>query len=210
MQGEELDALLAELRQRPPEQVVKLCHVVHLPPREGKGDRFLINVLNGSYVLDLATGAVSDAVTHKASQPKLAQLLIKYLARFQGGKPGEWIPLEKFPRGQVYAGEIMRRAYRPLIEQFGYDPVGFDASCKAIDGEKEKLGGLSFSFSLFPMIRLLLQLWAGDERTYRSPTANMMFSNSYLNVFTAEEAVDSAEFLVSELIKIKKKGGKTF
>ncbi|MEM0481817.1 MAG: DUF3786 domain-containing protein [Nitrososphaerota archaeon] len=208
MQGEELDALLAELRQRPPEQVVKLCHVVHLPPREGKGDRFLVNVLNGSYVLDLSSGVVTDAVTHKSSQPRLAHLLVKYLAKYMGAKPGEWVPLEKFPNGQSYAGNMMRRVYRPLIEHFGYDPVGFDAACRAIDGEKEKFGGLSYSFNLFPMMRLLLQLWVGDERIYRSPTANIMFSSSYLGIFTAEEAVDSAEYLVSELVKAKKKGSK--
>lgn len=207
MQGEELRALLSELKQRPPDQVVKLCHVVHLPPKEGKGDRFLVNVLNGSYVLDLNSGSVTDAITHKPSQPKLAQLLIKYLAKFPGGKPGEWVPLERFPGGQAYAGEMMRRAFRPLIENFGYDPLGFDAACKAIDGEKEKFGGLSYSFSLFPAMRLLLQLWTGDERIYRSPTANMMFSSSYLWVYTAGEAVDSAEYLVSELIKTRKKKG---
>ncbi len=204
-----MDTLLAELKQRPPEQVVKVCHVVHLPPKEGKGERFLVNVLNGSFVLDLASGTVSDAVTHKPSQPKLAHLLIKYLAKFQGGRLGEWVPLEKFPEGQSYVGDLMRRAFRPLIENFGYDPVGFDATCRAIDGEKERFGGLSYSFSLFPMIRLLLQLWVGDERIYRQPTANIMFSSSFLGIYTAEEAVDSAEYLVSELIKVRKRGGKS-
>lgn len=209
MQNESPDALLSELRQRQPEQIVRLCHVVYLPPREGKSDRFLVNVLNGSYVLDLKSGVVTDAVTHKPPSPKLSQLLIKYLARFRGDKPGDWLPIEKFPNGQAYAGDMMRRAYRPLIDHFGQDPQGFDSSCRAIDGKKEKLGGLSYSFNILPMMRLLLQLWAGYERTYRPPTANMMFSSSFLSVFTAEEAVDSAEFLVSELIKVKKKGVKS-
>ncbi|MEM0444585.1 MAG: DUF3786 domain-containing protein [Nitrososphaerota archaeon] len=206
MHGGRLDDLLAELRQRQPDHVVRVCHVVHLPPREGKGDRFLVNVLNGSYVLDLSSGMVTDAVTHKPPSSKLSQLIIKYLARYRGEKPGDWVPLEKFPNGQAYAGEMMRRAYRPLIDHFGQDPQGFDASCKTIDGKKEKLGGLSYSFNIFPMMRLLLQLWSGYDRTYRPPTANMMFSSSYLSIFTAEEAVDSAEYLVLELIKVKKKG----
>ncbi len=207
-QGDVVEPLLEELRRRKTEQVVKLCHIVYLPPKDGKGPRYLVNVLNGSYILNLETGAVTDPVTHKSSPPKLAALLVKYLARYPGGKPAGWVQLERFPGGQMFLGELSKRAYRPLIETFGGDPEGFDVSSRALDGEKEKLGGLSYSFSLFPMIRILLQLWTSDDRTYKPPTANFMFSASFLEIYTAQDAVDSAEFLVSELIRVKKRGSK--
>jgi hypothetical protein len=203
-----VSALLKELRQRKPEQVVRLCHVVYLPPKEGKGPRFLVNVLSGSCVLNLESGLVTDSVTHKLCPPKLSSLLIKYLAKYQGGRPVGWVQLDKFPGGQALAGDLSRRAFRPLIDNFGGDAEGFDASSRALDGEKERLGGLSYSFSLFPMIKILIQLWTSDERTYRPPTANFMFSTSYLGLYSAQEAVDSAEFLVSELIKVKRRGAK--
>jgi len=204
MDGNELGELLNRIRERPVEQVVKSCQVVYLPPREGKPERFLVNLLTKSYSIDLSSGETKDVVAEKTVDEKTARLVLKYLT-YQGhvkGKTG-WLGIDKFPGGQQLMGDLHKKAYRPLIENFGYEPQIFEAACKLLDGTREKLGGVSYSFNFFPQFKILVQLWPGDRKTYTSPVTNMMFSDNILDVFTGRDLVDASEILVSHLLKHK-------
>jgi hypothetical protein len=199
-----LEELLSKVRERPAEQVVKFCQVVYLPAREGKPERFLVNLLTKSYSINLLTGEARDVVAEKAVDEKTTRLILKYLT-YQGhvkGKTG-WVGIEKLPGGQQVTGDLHKRAYRPLIESFGYEPQLFETACKLLDGVKEKLGGISYSFSFFPQFKILVQLWPGDRKTYTSPVTNLMFSDNVIDTFNARDLVDASEILVSHLVKHK-------
>lgn len=199
-----LEELLSKVRERPIEEIVKSCQVVYLPAREGKPERFLINLLTKSYSLDLINGEVTDVVAEKPVDEKTTRLILKYLT-YHGrlkGKTG-WLGIDKVPSGQQLMGDMHRRAYRPLIETFGYEPQLFETACKLLDGIKEKLGGISFSFSFFPQFKILVQLWPGDRKTYTTPVTNMMFSDNIVETFNARDLVDASEILVSHLLKHK-------
>jgi len=204
MDGIGVRELLNKVRERPAEQIVKACQVVYLPAREGKPERFLINLLTKSYSIDLSTGEAKDVVAEKAVDEKITRLILKYLT-YQGhlkGKTG-WIGIEKFPGGQQLTGDLHKKAYRPLIESFGYEPQVFETACKLLDGFKEKLGGISYSFNFFPQFKILVQLWPGDRKTYTSPVTNMMYSDNIVEIFNAKDLVDASEILISHLLKHK-------
>ncbi|MEM3669717.1 MAG: DUF3786 domain-containing protein [Nitrososphaerota archaeon] len=199
-----LEGLLNKVRERPVEEIVKSCQVVYLPAREGKPERFLINLLTKSYSLNLSSGEAIDVVAEKIVDEKITRLILKYLT-YPGrvkGKTG-WLGIDRMPGGQQLTGDMHKRAYRPLIENFGYEPQLFETACKLLDGTKEKLGGISFSFSFFPQFKILVQLWPGDRKTYTTPVTNMMFSDNIIETFNAKDLVDASEILVLHLLKHK-------
>ncbi|MCS6788898.1 MAG: DUF3786 domain-containing protein, partial [Aigarchaeota archaeon] len=63
----------------------------------------------------------------------------------------------------------------------------------------EKLGGVAFSFRFLPKLFALVQLWPGDERALRKPSANIMFSAHSVKIWDGKDAVSAAEFLVKRL-----------
>lgn len=187
---------------RPIESIVKSCRVVYLPPKEGKGRRFLIYLLNGSYSLDIDRQEVLDLSSEKPAGNNITRLVLKYLAFCESPpKKEEWVLLDRFQGGAQAMGEMNRRAVRPLLEVFGHDAAGFDAACRAIGGRREKLGGVSYSFEFFPKFRILIQLWAADPSSYRKPTTNFMFGSSATRLFTGSDIADASEIMVSAIIK---------
>lgn len=204
MDSEGVEELLRKIKERSIEQIVKSCQVVYLPAREGKRERFLVNLLTKSYSIDLTTGEAIDVIAEKKVDEKTTRLILKYLS-FQVPKKGKigWLGIDRFLGGQQVIGELNRKAYRPLIENFGYEPQLFETTCKLLDGKKEKLGGLSFSFLFFPQFKILLQLWPGYRKTYTSPAINLMFSETFIDTFNARDLVDASEILVTNLLKYK-------
>ena len=70
----------------------------------------------------------------------------------------------------AYDGKVMRLALqrfeedrRARAERFQEQPELFAKACEALGGEKYPLGDVAYSIPVFDDLRLLIQLWFGDE-----------------------------------------------
>ncbi|MCS7117990.1 MAG: DUF3786 domain-containing protein [Thaumarchaeota archaeon] len=196
----EVQEALERLRGKDHKEVAKRCEVAFLPPKEGAGARYLVNVLDLSYCIHLDRGVAEEVVTEDQADAGLTRLVLKYLI-FQCSTEQEkgWIGIDRFAGAAQHHGDFVRRVMRPFLEHFGYNRQLFESASKQIGGTSEKLGGVAFSFRFLPKLFALVQLWPGDERALRKPSANIMFSAHSVKIWDGKDAVSAAEFLVKRL-----------
>lgn len=196
----EVQQVLEQLRSKDPKEVSKRCEVAFLPPREGAGARYLVNVLDLTYCVHLDSGLAEEVVTRDEADESFTRVLLKYLV-YQCYVEQEtgWVGIDRFSGASQHHGEFVKKVMRPFLDHFGNNVQVFKASSRQIGGTQERLGGVAFSFRFLPKVRALVQLWPGDERGLRKPSANIMFSSHSVKIWDGREAVAASEFIVRRL-----------
>ncbi|MEN3047651.1 MAG: DUF3786 domain-containing protein [Candidatus Caldarchaeales archaeon] len=196
----EVQQVLEQLRSKDPKEVSRRCEVAFLPPKEGAGARYLVNVLDLTYCVHLDSGVAEEVITEDEADEGLTRVLLKYLV-FQCSVEQErgWVGIDRFAGASQHHGEFVRRVMRPFLEHFGSSGQLFEATSRQIGGTQERLGGIAFSFRFLPRVQALVQLWPGDERGLRRPSANIMFSSHSVKIWDGRDAVAASEFLVRRL-----------
>lgn len=197
---EDCKAVFRELLKIEGEEVAKRCGVIFLSPSkpEKKRGRYVVNLLVKTYSVELDSEEVIDLVVGKEAPSEIAFLILKYLSSSAGASRKEdWIIFDDFPKGKFYKSYFIRYVLNPLARTFGYDPEKYELVCRRLGGKKEKLGGLSYSFTFLPRIRILTQLWRGGKEDYVAPTANMMFNFSARHFFSAEDLLLAGRVMIS-------------
>ncbi len=204
---EEISIALDSLSKCEGEEVGKKCGVVFLKGSGKKGyKRFVVNVLNKTYSVELETREVLDLISGKPASKELALVIVRYLAYSSSGKASEgWVPYEKIPDSRKYLELFRKNVVRPFVRAFGSNPEKYELACRRIGGKKEKLGGISYSFYFLPKVQLLTQLWKGRDE-YSQPAANVSFNSSVKHYLNARDLLLTAkimvEFLEAEAKKI--------
>jgi len=183
--------------------VAKKCGVVYLRPKEGSGaGRFIVNLLNKTYTVELSSMQVVDLISGREAGSKLTYVIVEYLVNGDGSSLGSsWIPTSKILTTQELSNYFKKAILRPLIQTFGYNKEGFEEAAKALGGKREKLGGVSFSFLFLPKVKLLCQIWPGDKRGFTQPAANMSNSDTALNYLPKVPLLYACEGLVNFLAR---------
>lgn len=73
---------------------------------------------------------------------------------------GNWKNMRDFGHG---FHQSLLEGRDPLAEAFQARPEAFAAACKGLGGERYPLGDAAYSIPIFEDLRLLVQLWFGDE-----------------------------------------------
>ena len=73
---------------------------------------------------------------------------------------GNWKNMRDFGHG---FHQQMLEQRDPWAEQFQENPQAFAAACKRLGGEQYPLGDVAYSIPVFEDLKLLVQLWFGDE-----------------------------------------------
>ena len=196
----EYKQLFRELLKRDGEEVAKRCGVIYLPPSKHgkKKGRFVINLLVKTYSVELDTNEIIDLIAGKNAPPEIAFLILRYLSSSDGvGRKEDWVPFEEFPKARQYKSHFDRYVIKPFSRIFGYESEKYELVCRRLGGKKERLGGLSYSFTFLPRIRILTQLWKGRREDYVSPTANVMFNYAARHFFTAEDLLLAGRVMIS-------------
>lgn len=74
---------------------------------------------------------------------------------------GRWINVVS--HGNYFHGSLQEDTSSPYARLFDNDPGGFAAACEALKGERLPGADLSYSIELVDGLRILVQLWHGDE-----------------------------------------------
>ncbi len=193
-------AVLRELLKKNGEEVAKRCGVIFLPPSKPgkKRGRYVINLLVKTYSVELDSGEIIDLIAGKEAPSEIAFLILRYLCSSNGvGRKEDWVPFEEFPKGKLYRSHFERYVIKPFARLFGYESEKYELVCRRLGGKKERLGGLSYSFTFLPRVRILTQLWKGRREDYVLPTVNLMFNYSARHFLSVEDLLLAGRVIVS-------------
>lgn len=74
---------------------------------------------------------------------------------------GRWV--NTVSHGHYFHRDLQEEKADPDAEQFSRQPEQFAAACEALGGEKMNSADLSYAIELVDGLRILVQLWHGDE-----------------------------------------------
>ncbi|MDD5448353.1 MAG: DUF3786 domain-containing protein [Actinomycetota bacterium] len=149
------------IASRNPKEVARLAGATWDEEGEGRG-KILLPVLNDIFRItypDIAISAPKELDTFT-----LKLLAAIYLSKTDGTSPsGIWKSFRELPGGRSYEVVLKRCVEDPLQKKFGSDLTTFEKRAKKLGGKREELGDSSFSFALFPKVKIAFVLWRGDE-----------------------------------------------
>lgn len=184
------------------DQVARRCGVIFLEPPKpgGRRGRFIVNLLTRTYSVELDSQGVVDLVAGKTASLEASYLILRYLSSTGGvGRKEDWTQFTDFPKGRLYKSYFDRYVVKPLARIFGYDSEKYESACRRLGGRRERLGGVSYSFSFLPKIRILTQLWAGRREEYIEPKVNLMFNYSTRYFLSTEDMLLAGRIMVSAM-----------
>ncbi len=199
----ETKKLFVELSQRSLDDVARKCSVAYIPPRESslKG-RFIITFLNRTYSVEVSEERVVDLLTDKSAPINIQYIILKYLITGDGTPLGTtWVNYKDIVGAAPYLREFEDFVLKRLVNRFGNVVDVYEHACKMLGGKREKLGGISFSFTMLPRVRILCQLWAAEKQEYVPAVANVSFSANSDRFLPARELGMASLLLVDMLEK---------
>ena len=119
--------------------------------------RYRISRKTGEMQRETARGW-ADANTHGEVMTLLDLICDSREDRFISGK---WKDMGAF--GLLFHRSLLENPRDPWADRFEADPEGFRKACLALGGEPFPKGDLAYSIELFDGLRVLVQLWFGDE-----------------------------------------------
>lgn len=211
LKDSELERLVDEsfdmLRKIMHEDAAKRCGVVFLRGSEGTDGRYIVNVLNKTYTVELGRKAVLDLMSGRPAGGKLSYVLLTYLMAEWGRATSEsWHPIQSLLRTQTLTSYFQKSVIRPLTRTFGYDKKLFESCAAALGGNREKMGGSSFSFTFLPKVRFVFQLWSGSYEDLTQPEASVSCNTLATKHLPLVSLIYACEVIVGFLEKESKAG----
>ena len=184
---------------------MKKCDVVYLPGGDKRAGRYIVNVLHKTYTVELDNHMVVDLMTGKRADDKLAFVIVEYLLGEGGAVSDTWVPLDQLLKQPAFLYHYQKNVTRPLEKHFGYNKPLFEEISRSIGGKREKMGGTAFSYTFFPKVKLLLQIWFGDEAEMRRPSFNASFNLGATKFLKPTPLLFVFELLLDFMVKAAKK-----
>ena len=166
------------------------------------GQKFTVNLLNRRvyvYWPDMKTIYADDEKEAAAYTKILCARIILYgcfSAAF-----GEFKAYTDMPWGNVYSQQFRGRCIMRLAGSYGHNIEGFKKSCEAVGGRAVKFGDACYDIDFISSDRgnytVRLTMWEGDDEF--PSTAQVLFSDNFPTVFTAEDIAVVGDILINAL-----------
>ena len=129
------------------------------------GEYFYVDFLSERYRIHRLTGDISrfhgDAWVEANSFGEVLTLMDLICDSREDRHPtGNWRNMRDFGHG---FHQQMLEQRDPWAERFQEQPEMFAKACEALGGEKYPLGDVAYALPVFGDLRVLIQLWFGDE-----------------------------------------------
>ncbi|MEM4268618.1 MAG: DUF3786 domain-containing protein [Candidatus Caldarchaeum sp.] len=182
-----VEEAFSKLLRQDHSSTMKRCDVVYLP--SSRHGRYIVNVLNKTFTVELDIGSVVDLTLGKEAGEKLSYVLLEYLTgEGHSASPEGWVSVETVLLQPSHKNYYQKAVVRPLEKLFGYDRELFEAVSRRLMGRREKLGGTAYSFQFLPKVQALVQVWVGNTTEFTKPKINTSF-NSGARRFLGETAL---------------------
>lgn len=129
------------------------------------GEYFYVDFLSEQYRIHRLTGDISrfhgDAWVEANSFGEVLTLMDLICDSREDRHPtGNWRNMRDFGHG--FHQQLLEQR-DPWAERFQEQPEMFAKACEALGGEKYPLGDVAYALPVFGDLRVLIQLWFGDE-----------------------------------------------
>ena len=129
------------------------------------GEYFYVDFLSERYRIHRLTGDISrfhgDAWVEANSFGEVLTLMDLICDSREDRHPtGNWRNMRDFGHG--FHQQLLEQR-DPWAERFQEQPEMFAKACEALGGEKYPLGDVAYALPVFGDLRVLIQLWFGDE-----------------------------------------------
>ena len=129
------------------------------------GEYFYVDFLSERYRIHRLTGDISrfhvDAWVEANSFGEVLTLMDLICDSREDRHPtGNWRNMRDFGHG--FHQQLLEQR-DPWAERFQEQPEMFAKACEALGGEKYPLGDVAYALPVFGDLRMLIQLWFGDE-----------------------------------------------
>ena len=129
------------------------------------GEYFYVDFLSERYRIHRLTGDISrfhgDAWVEANSFGEVLTLMDLICDSREDRHPtGNWRNMRDFGHG--FHQQLLEQR-DPWAERFQEQPEMFAKACEALGGEKSPLGDVAYALPVFGDLRVLIQLWFGDE-----------------------------------------------
>lgn len=129
------------------------------------GEYFYVDFLSERYRIHRLTGDISrfhgDAWLEANSFGEVLTLMDLICDSREDRHPtGNWRNMRDFGHG--FHQQLLEQR-DPWAERFQEQPEMFAKACEALGGEKYPLGDVAYAIPVFGDLRMLIQLWFGDE-----------------------------------------------
>lgn len=129
------------------------------------GEYFYVDFLSERYRIHRLTGDISrfhgDAWVEANSFGEVLTLMDLICDSREDRHPtGNWRNMRDFGHG--FHQQLLEQR-DPWAERFQEQPEMFAKACEALGGEKYPLGDVAYAIPVFGDLRVLIQLWFGDE-----------------------------------------------
>jgi hypothetical protein len=115
------------------------------------------------------------------------------------GPTGEWTSFQDIPDGRFYMDAFIKRAKEPLIKTFGHKPDRMmELASGTYEATSSAYGDYSIVVKAFPLVPIMLVLWAGDEEF--PPEGNILFDKNVSGILSAEDIAWLAGMVVYPLV----------
>lgn len=165
--------------------------------------RIVIPYLSRPYLISLPDVKISLNDQDEKIPIKDRILILHYLTKATGAPfTNKLITYGQIEGGKFYCPVFVRRNLDPILNCFGDQPELLVDVAKKFGGQRSNYGDVSVSIDAFPMVRIFIIIWQGDEEVPHG--GNILFDGNIASYLASEDVCVLTETLVWRLINLAK------
>lgn len=166
-------------------------------------DSILIQYLTRPYQVAISTGEISLKDKEEDVPIKDKILILHYLTQATGAPyTNKLITYGQIEGGKFYSPVFVKRNLEPILSCFGNKPELLIDVAQRLGGNRARYGDVSVSIDVFPMARIFIIIWKGDDEVPRG--GNILFDGNIRHYLASEDVCVLTEILTWRLINLAK------
>jgi hypothetical protein len=166
-------------------------------------NRIMISYLSHSHWIALPNVEISLKDGEEKIPIKDRILILHYLTQATGAPfTNKLITYGQIEGGKFYCPVFVKRNLEPILSCFGDRPELLVDVAQKFGGQRSNYGDVSVSIDVFPMARIFIIIWRGDEEVPHG--GNILFDGNIKNYLTSEDVCVLTETLIWKLINLTK------
>jgi hypothetical protein len=166
-------------------------------------NKMIVHYLNRPYLITLPGVEISLKDENEKIPIKDRILILHYLTQATGAPyTNKLITYGQIEGGKFYCPVFVKRNLDPILKCFGDQPELLIDVVQKFGGKRANYGDVSVSIDAFPMARIFIIIWKGDDEVPHG--GNILFDGNIKNYLASEDVCVLTEILTWKLVDLAK------